>query len=166
MKMAQPDIESTFGHFTREIKTRHPDFAYLHLVESRAAGVEDKDAPETESLDFLAREWAPKPLLVAGGHKLDAETPAKKYENSVVVYGRYFISNVGTPVSSSSPRALVDADIFPWSTARPCRPGQVPDPLPAVRSRDLLRSRARQSGRIHYVPGRIRARREAVDRCS
>ena len=92
--MPQADIEETFAYFTKQLKARQPELAYLHLISARVAGIDDKEAPAAENLDFVAREWAPKPLLVAGGHKLDAETPAKKYENSVVVYGRYFISNV------------------------------------------------------------------------
>ncbi len=149
MKMAQPDIEATFGHFAREIKARHPDFAYLHLVESRAAGVEDKDAPDTESLDFLAREWSPKPLLVAGGHKLDADTPARKYDNSVVVYGRYFISNVSHRISyAAMPRAQRSHLAYTFRAlsfaARPCGARQAPGPVPAVRPLDVLRPRPGQ----------------------
>lgn len=88
------DIHSTFSYFATELKARFPGMAYLHLVEPRASGLEDCAVQEGESLDFLASLWGPKPLLIAGGHKLeDAEPSARKYENSVVVYGRYFISN-------------------------------------------------------------------------
>ncbi len=93
MKMAPANIIETFTYLTTELKKR--ELAYLHVVESRAAsqasGREEDD--EAEKLDFVADIWAPLPLLVAGGHKEDADTPAAKYSNSLVVYGRYFISN-------------------------------------------------------------------------
>ncbi len=95
MKMARiEDIRETFGYFATELKKRFPDFAYLHLVEPRASGLEDAEVREGESLDFLAGIWGPKPLLIAGGLKAeDAERSTRKYQNSVAVYGRYFISN-------------------------------------------------------------------------
>jgi len=47
-----------------------------------------------ETLDFLHSIWSPRPFLVAGGFKREtAVQAAEQYENSVVVFGRYFISN-------------------------------------------------------------------------
>jgi NADPH2 dehydrogenase len=93
MKMSPADITETFTHLTKELKARN--LAYLHVVESRAAsqasGKEEDN--EEEKLDFVHDIWAPLPLLVAGGHTEDADAAAAKYENSLVVYGRYFISN-------------------------------------------------------------------------
>jgi len=38
--------------------------------------------------------WAPRPFLVAGGFKRDtAVETAEHFKNSVIVFGRYFISN-------------------------------------------------------------------------
>ena len=94
--MPQPDIESTFTYFTRQLAARHPSLAYLHLVESRASGPDDTPDSPAESLDFLARAWAPRPLLVAGGHPPTlegAERTLARYEGSAAVFGRYFVSN-------------------------------------------------------------------------
>lgn len=94
MKMPTTEAEETFSFFASEIKRKHPQFAYLHLVEPRASGIYDAVPGEHESLDFLAKIWSPSPLLIAGGHKLeDADRSAAQYENSLAVYGRYFISN-------------------------------------------------------------------------
>lgn len=105
MKMPQQDIEETFSYLVSTIKKRHPDFAYLHAVDARMSGGEAVVPGPEESLDFVAELWQPKPFLVAGGHTADAETPARKYENSGVVYGRHFISNV-SPGSACIPRRL------------------------------------------------------------
>ncbi len=92
--MDRASTTETFSYITSQLKARHPQLAYLHLVEPRADGVKDVTPGEGEALDFLAQLWAPKPLLVAGGHKReDAQKSAEKYENSVAVFGRYFISN-------------------------------------------------------------------------
>ena len=94
MKMDSANTAETFSYITRELKSRHPQLAYLHVVEPRADGVRDVEPGHGESLEFVAQLWAPKPLLVAGGHKReDAEASTRKYSNSVAVYGRYFISN-------------------------------------------------------------------------
>lgn len=72
MLMPTADLEETFAYLVSEIKARHPKLAYLSLVEPRATGNIDRDAQEGESLDFLAKLWAPLPLLTAGGHKVSA----------------------------------------------------------------------------------------------
>lgn len=51
--MALPDIKETHTYFTTELKSRFPDLAYLHAVESRIAGNVTVDADESETLDFL-----------------------------------------------------------------------------------------------------------------
>ena len=95
MKMPDlADIHATFSYFASELKSRFPDFAYLHLVEPRVSGLGACEVKAGEGLDFLAELWGPKPLLIAGGHKEeDAEVSTRKYANSVAIYGRYFISN-------------------------------------------------------------------------
>ncbi|CAM1507703.1 Fc.00g045510.m01.CDS01 [Cosmosporella sp. VM-42] len=75
-------------------KASQLNLAYLHLVESRMSGGEDRKG--SDSLDFAYKLWN-GPLLVAGGYKLaDAqklvgeEYPTK---DIVVMFGRYFIAN-------------------------------------------------------------------------
>ncbi|GAA5929100.1 alkene reductase [Sporobolomyces koalae] len=95
MKMDKiKDIHETFSYFTTQIRDRHPEFAYIHAVESRIGGNADVPAAEEENLDFLYKIWTPRPFLVAGGFEQEsAKEAAEKYENSVIVFGRYFISN-------------------------------------------------------------------------
>ncbi|BGP25260.1 hypothetical protein JCM10295v2_004183 [Rhodotorula toruloides] len=95
MKMPDiKDIKETFSYFVTELRQRHPDFAYIHAVESRIAGNTTIEAAKDENLDFLYEIWTPRPFLIAGGFKPDtAVTAAEHYANSVVVFGRYFISN-------------------------------------------------------------------------
>lgn len=96
MKMAHPDILATFSYLVTELARAYPQLAFLHLIEPRANNSEDVKPGEGESLDFLASMWAPRALLVAGGQEPTlegAERSVGKYENSVAVYGRYFLSN-------------------------------------------------------------------------
>ncbi|KWU44494.1 NADH:flavin oxidoreductase/NADH oxidase [Rhodotorula sp. JG-1b] len=93
MKTTQ-GIKETFSYFVEQLRQRHPEMAYVHAVESRIAGNATVDVDDAETLDFLHDIWAPRPFLIAGG--FDAETApvaADKYSNTVVVMGRYFISN-------------------------------------------------------------------------
>ncbi len=96
MKMAHPDILATFAHLVTALRDAHPALAYLHLIEPRANNSDDVQPGEGEGLEFLTTLWAPRALLVAGGQeptREGAERSARKYGNSVVVYGRYFLSN-------------------------------------------------------------------------
>lgn len=69
------------------------NLAYLHLVESRMSGSDDCEGSET--LEFAYNLWN-RPLLIAGGYKLDdARKLVNNYHSNdiVVMYGRYFIAN-------------------------------------------------------------------------
>ncbi|GAA5832881.1 hypothetical protein JCM5353_003739 [Sporobolomyces roseus] len=95
MKMGSiEEIHETFSYFVQQIKDKYPKFAYLHVVESRIGGSQDIPSDKKETLDFLHGIWSPRPFLIAGGFKREtAVAAAEEYENSVVVFGRYFISN-------------------------------------------------------------------------
>lgn len=102
MKMPMDDIKSTFSHYVSELKAAHPEMAYIHVVESRIAGNTTIDAPAEEEIEFLYKLWSPskggRVFLVAGG--FDTASGIKEADDradTVVVFGRYFISNVRPP---------------------------------------------------------------------
>lgn len=93
--MDAADIVETFSYFVNALKAAHPDLAYIHVVESRIAGNTTIEAPAGEEVDFLYKIWTPRAFLVAGGFDTaSAFAEAEKRENTVVVFGRHFISNV------------------------------------------------------------------------
>ncbi|KZV88889.1 FMN-linked oxidoreductase [Exidia glandulosa HHB12029] len=108
--MLMDDPIPTFSAMISELKTRN--IAYLHIIESRAAsapGVYNPPAPgsnenpETESLDFARKIWAPQPIILAGGYTPEravkrAEEAAARGENAVIAFGRYFIANPDLPL--------------------------------------------------------------------
>lgn len=97
MKMDLAAIKETFTSFVSALSSAHPELAYIHAVESRIAGNTTIPTPENEELDFIYNLWTPRTFLVAGGFTAESGiAEAEKRKNSVVVYGRYFISNVRT----------------------------------------------------------------------
>ncbi|GAA5881411.1 hypothetical protein JCM1840_007560 [Sporobolomyces johnsonii] len=115
MKMELPAIRETFTYFVEQIKSRHPDFAYIHAVESRIGGNMDIEFDAAETLDFLQEIWAPRPFLHAGGFKADtAVATADKDANAVIVFGRYFISNpdLVARIKNNIPFADYDRETF------------------------------------------------------
>ncbi|KAI9739299.1 MAG: hypothetical protein M1834_007512 [Cirrosporium novae-zelandiae] len=94
MKMPADEIEPQFLHLIRSLRPLH--LAYLHLVESRVAGIADVEA--TEKIDPFIDAWGnTSPILLAGGFKPDSARKAVdedyKDKNVVVVFGRFFIAN-------------------------------------------------------------------------
>ncbi|GAA5945849.1 hypothetical protein JCM1841_001485 [Sporobolomyces salmonicolor] len=115
MKMELPAIKETFTYFVEQIKSRHPDFAYIHAVESRIAGSYEIEADAAETLDFINELWAPRPFFHAGGFKADtAAATADQNENAVIVFGRYFISNpdLVARIKNNVPFAEYDRETF------------------------------------------------------
>jgi len=94
--MRMQDPVPQFTYFVAQLRERHPDLAYLHLVEPRVSGNVDREVQLGESNDFLRDIWAPLPLISAGGFTREsAISYAQTHENELVAFGRYFISNVG-----------------------------------------------------------------------
>ena len=46
--MRMDDPKPTFSHFVSEIAKRHPDFAFVHVVEPRVQGNMDREVQEGE----------------------------------------------------------------------------------------------------------------------
>ena len=54
MKMADP--KPTFSYIVSELAQRHPDFAYIHLVEPRVEGNVDRTVIDGEVSETVARQ--------------------------------------------------------------------------------------------------------------
>ncbi|KAK0229943.1 hypothetical protein EDD85DRAFT_972609 [Armillaria nabsnona] len=91
--MGMQDPVPTFSYFVSEVKRRHPDLAYLHVVEPRVAVDRSRKATALESNDFIHRIWAPKPLISAGGYTRESAMQTADRKGDIIAFGRYFISN-------------------------------------------------------------------------
>lgn len=97
MKMTNPIPQ--FSHLISNLKAY--SLAYIHLVESRVSG--NANTNGTESLKFAldilgSTSTKQVSVLLAGGFtpesaKVAIEDEYKEYNNVLVVFGRYFISN-------------------------------------------------------------------------
>jgi NADPH2 dehydrogenase len=112
----------TYTYIVQQIKERHPNLAFLHLIEPRIAGSSDIDelasrVDTLESNDFIRKIWAPRPIISAGAYT--RESAIKRAETGeLTAFGRLFISNVRLSLilyldliivlSSYSPTCLID----------------------------------------------------------
>jgi len=102
MRMKNP--VPTFSYLLSRFAELHPDLAYVHLVEPRAArGNDGIVLPAYESLDFARKIWAPRPMLIAGGYTPEDALERSKEgevngENLVITFGRAFIANPDLPL--------------------------------------------------------------------
>jgi NADPH2 dehydrogenase len=105
MKMADPVPQ--FSYIISQLASRHPSLSYIHLVEPRAVGGgTDVTPPPGESLDFARKIWKEtgRPFLSAGGYtpeialdhlsEKSAIADDNLKDNELVVFGRWFLSNV------------------------------------------------------------------------
>lgn len=85
-----------FTHLVETLKSSHPDLSYLHAVGPNVQGdVTHHGAKTTDSIDFIRKIWAPKPLITAGGYTRDIVTElSAKHENELFAFGKLFIANV------------------------------------------------------------------------
>ncbi|KZO98344.1 putative NADPH2 dehydrogenase chain OYE2 [Calocera viscosa TUFC12733] len=114
MRMADPI--PTFSYLAEQLKTRFPDFAYLHVVEPepRVQSNADFTEPVNESNDFLRKIWAPKVLLSCGGFNDQLTKDVVPRWGDVIVYGRYFISNPDLPLRIKKGIPFTASDQETW----------------------------------------------------
>ncbi|KAI5827754.1 FMN-linked oxidoreductase, partial [Schizophyllum commune Tattone D] len=99
--MRMQDPVPQFTHFVTELRARHPDLAYLHLIEPRVEGYmsrSDEDIEAGESNDFLREIWAPKPFISAGAYTRETAIKTAEEKGDIIAVGRYFISNPDLPL--------------------------------------------------------------------
>lgn len=101
--MGMADPKPTFTHLVSQIKKSHPYLAYIHFIEPRIAGDNDKTdgAHGTEaSNDFIRDIWTPNPIISAGGYtRQTALERAEKNDGELIAFGRQFLANVRVFVS-------------------------------------------------------------------
>ncbi|CAE6433809.1 unnamed protein product [Rhizoctonia solani] len=116
--MRMQDPIPTFSYVLKEFVQRYSELAYVHFVEPvvQEKPTQDVQATEpTESNDFARKIWGPRPFFSAGGYDPKrGEEAANKYENTAIVFGRYFISNPDLPERLRKGVALThyDRDTF------------------------------------------------------
>ncbi|KAI3619954.1 hypothetical protein WG66_002788 [Moniliophthora roreri] len=88
----------TYSYLISQLKSLHPNLAYLHAVEPRVSGIGDQEVLEGESNDFVRRIWLPRPLISAGGYKRQDALETAQEEGMLIAFGRHFISNPDLPV--------------------------------------------------------------------
>ncbi|KAK2463888.1 hypothetical protein APHAL10511_004060 [Amanita phalloides] len=98
--MGMKDPIPQFAHFVAELKLRHPNLAYLHVVEPRITGSVDRTSPLSghESNDFLRAIWSPLPYISAGGYDRESAVAAAEGTNTLITFGRHFLSNPDLPI--------------------------------------------------------------------
>lgn len=115
--MRMKDPIPTYTYLLDQIISKHPNLAYLHVIESRPAkNAESADPlgrPLAESNEFLRRKWAPRPYISAGGY---SEAAGKEMaldageHNVLVAFGRSYIANPDLPVRIEKNIELTTAD--------------------------------------------------------
>lgn len=112
--MLMADPRPTFGYLVSELAKRHPDLAYIHVVEPRAHGDLDRDVQPGESNVFLRDIWKPRPYIAAGNYTREtAFEDADKY-GDLIAFGRLFIPNPDLPLrlAKNLPIAKGSRDLY------------------------------------------------------
>lgn len=88
------DPKPTYAHLVAEIRDRHPQFAYIHLMEPPQSN------DPAISNDFIREIWGERALISAGGYSDTRESGfrAAEEKGDIIAYSRAFIANVGVPL--------------------------------------------------------------------
>ena len=99
------DPVPVFSYLVAELRKRHPNFGYLHVIEPRVKGLFDH-AVERESNDFLRAIWGGKTWIAAGGFSRESAMKQADEQGELIAFGRHFTSNVRL-ISSHPPPSFL-----------------------------------------------------------
>ena len=97
--MGMEDPRPTFAYFVSQVKERFPDLAYLHVIEGRVSGPEDRESSDGESNEFLREIWGDKAFIAAGGYTPETAAETVEAKGGLVAFGRHYLANVSSPLS-------------------------------------------------------------------
>ncbi|KAG9119357.1 hypothetical protein FRC07_005659 [Ceratobasidium sp. 392] len=123
--MGMADPIPTYRYIISELASRHPELAYIHMIEPGIEAASDVPVAALAdgtlpSNDFAYQAWSPRPYLTAGGYTAEsAKEVSDKRENAVIVMGRPFISNPDLPRKILNGQELVESDKSTWYGAGP-----------------------------------------------
>ncbi|KAI9269251.1 hypothetical protein BDA99DRAFT_535322 [Phascolomyces articulosus] len=85
----------TWGYIIDQLKIRHPNLSYLHMVEPRVNITIDGHQPTDDSLDMFRSKWNKGVFISAGGYTYSPEQAADvaNKTGNLIAFGRAFTSN-------------------------------------------------------------------------
>ncbi|KAJ7903444.1 NADH:flavin oxidoreductase/NADH oxidase [Mycena olivaceomarginata] len=100
------DPRPTYSYLVKEIRDRHPNFGYLHVIEDYIA----PEGIEPASNDFIREIWGDRPLISAGGYSDDRDRGFRVAEEkgNIIAYSKAFIANASVLLSHT----CTGADFF------------------------------------------------------
>ncbi|GLB45612.1 putative nadh flavin oxidoreductase nadh oxidase [Lyophyllum shimeji] len=96
--MGMKDPVPQYTHLVTALCEAHPSLAYLHVVEPRISGDNDRESAVHESNDFIRAIWQDRPYITAGGYTAQTAMAAAERGSEFVAFGRHYISNPDLPL--------------------------------------------------------------------
>ncbi|GLB45697.1 putative nadh flavin oxidoreductase nadh oxidase [Lyophyllum shimeji] len=96
--MGMKDPVPQYTHLVTAVRDAHPSLAYLHVVEPRISGDNDRESAVHESNDFIRAIWQDRPYITAGGYTAQTAMAAAERGSELVAFGRHYISNPDLPL--------------------------------------------------------------------
>ncbi|KAJ7131420.1 hypothetical protein C8R44DRAFT_699213 [Mycena epipterygia] len=100
--MGMQDPKPTFAYLVSQLVKRHPEFAYIHVVEPCIDAINLRDVvPEGWSNDFFRDIWvcpqSNRRFISAGGYTRDLALEFANEKDDIIAFGRLFIANPDLP---------------------------------------------------------------------
>ncbi|KAK7436054.1 hypothetical protein VKT23_019357 [Stygiomarasmius scandens] len=98
--MGMKDPVPTYAYLVEKLRDLFPNLAYLSVIEPRTSGsdFEERELKVGESNDFIRDIWSPRPLILAGGYTRQSAIEKAENDNTLIAFGRHFISNPDLPL--------------------------------------------------------------------
>ncbi|KAJ7457446.1 hypothetical protein FB451DRAFT_1098141 [Mycena latifolia] len=111
------DPKPTYSHLVTEIRARHPELSYLHLIEPRPLDGEPSIVGvDVRSNDFIREIWGERRIISAGQYSDSPQIAVRVAEEKgdIVAYGRAFMANPDLPCRLFHDIPLLKGDSSKW----------------------------------------------------
>ncbi|KAH9970844.1 hypothetical protein BGW80DRAFT_1437976 [Lactifluus volemus] len=98
--MGMKDPLPTFTTFVERIRVTHPNFAYVHGIEPRINGGDERNSDQgsTQSNEALRKAAGDIPFIATGGFDRASAAGMVEKHGGLVAFGRHFIANPDLPL--------------------------------------------------------------------
>ncbi|KAI0826126.1 FMN-linked oxidoreductase [Irpex lacteus] len=96
--MGLEDPVPTFSYVVQQLAERQPNLGFIHVIEPRTDGLNDRTPAPGESNEFIRKIWQPRPIISTGGYDRETAIDYAEKKGYLIGFGRFYTSNPDLPL--------------------------------------------------------------------
>jgi NADPH2 dehydrogenase len=110
LDMGMPDPQPTFETLVKRLDKKHPNLAFVDVVDPDEYGAKFVKEGIVRSNDFIDSIRLPRPVVHANGFNRESALKTAEKDGVIIGFARHFLANPDLPMRLEKDRKLAEAD--------------------------------------------------------